>query len=203
MSNDLSVTDIVNKEIEDRNAHTRIDRELFGIVHCSGKQMKVMAGDTVIVDNMAADIGSRIHLNKVLMVGSREFTVAGGPLLDKDFVTVIARVVEKTRSRREIVYKFKKRKRYRRKLHHRHVRVMLRIESITLSPNLVGADGITGEPLRPPGAIRGTPEPRSKRLRASLNTTQRQGPNFVANEFDHDLTNDDDLWLKRDVRRNK
>jgi len=159
----------------------------------------VTTGDTVIVDNMAAELGSLIKLEKVLMVGSKDFTAVGAPLLQQGFATVLARVVEKTRSRRDIVYKFKKRKRYRKKTHHRAVRVLLQIESIRLAPILEGSDGVTGVPTRPPGVKRGTPEPRSKRLRASLNTTQRYGPEFVPNEFDHDLSNDDDLLLDEEA----
>lgn len=192
-SHDTCVTDVINEDIKARNALNGRGSDLFAIFHCGGKQYKATTGDYIIVDNMAADIGSLIKMEKVLMVGSRDFTAVGAPLLKPDIATIHMRVVEKTRSRREIVYKFKKRKRYRKKLHHRHIRVMLQVEAIRLAPKFNGDDGITGEPLRPPGAKRTTPKPRTDRLRASRNATQNMGPELVLNEFDHDYTNDDDL----------
>lgn len=195
-SDDLAVADVVNKDISERNAESGLGKDLFTVVHCGGKQFKVSTGDVLVVENMAADVGSLINLNKVLMVGSKEFTVVGAPLLDANFASVHARVMEKTRSRRQIVYKFKRRKRYRKKIHHRHVRVLLQVEAISLSPTLVASDGITGEPLKPPTEKGQAGEPRFKRLQASLNTTQKMGPELSVTKWDHDLSNDDDLLEK-------
>lgn len=194
-SNDLSVTEIVNRDIEERNAAGGIGNDLFSVFHCSGKQFKASPGDIVIVDNMMADLGSLIKMEKVLMIGSKDFTAMGAPLLKPGLAAVHARVVEKTRSRREIVYKFKKRKRYRKKNHHRHFRTLLRIEAIHLAPQLEGTDGVSGDPVFPPHVKR-KPVPRSQRMRASLNVTQVIGPELHLNEYDHDYTNDDDLTTK-------
>ena len=48
------------------------------------------------------DIGTRITLDKVTLVGSRDFTLLGRPVLPRDLVRVEATVVEKNLSKTEV-----------------------------------------------------------------------------------------------------
>jgi large subunit ribosomal protein L21 len=47
-----------------------------------GKQYKVSAGDTVVLNRLSAEVGRQIEVKKVLMVGGREWTMIGTPLVE-------------------------------------------------------------------------------------------------------------------------
>ena len=48
------------------------------------------------------DIGQRIRLEKVLLVGSKDFTLIGRPFLPRDQISVEATVVEKTLTHKKV-----------------------------------------------------------------------------------------------------
>ena len=52
--------------------------------------------------DLGVDIGTRITLDKVTLVGSRDFTLLGRPVLPRDLVRVEATVVEKNLSKTEV-----------------------------------------------------------------------------------------------------
>jgi large subunit ribosomal protein L21 len=108
----------------------------FAVVHLGGSQHKITEEDVIVVNKLQAETGSRIILNKVLLAGTKYFTLIGRPLLPKELVTVEATVTEQTRTQRIIIFKKKRRKNYKRKRGHRQDITVLRINSITLQPNL-------------------------------------------------------------------
>eukprot|EP01080_Neovahlkampfia_damariscottae_P005636 gene5636-9452_t len=93
-----------------------------------GKQYKITPNDLITVERIMADVGSTIHLNKVLLVGGTDFTAIGRPMLSN--VKVIATVEQQRHAAKVIVFKKKKRKRYRRWQGHQQLITMLRIEDI-------------------------------------------------------------------------
>lgn len=145
-----TVAEVVNGIIEER-PETSTGRDLYTVVYFKGKQHKVTQGDLLITDNIEVGVGADIRLEKILMFGSKVFTAVGAPLLPKEACYVQAKVLEKTRSRRVIVYKMRRRKRYRKKNHMRHIRTVLRIDFIKLNPVLEATDGISTEAERPEG----------------------------------------------------
>ena len=69
----------------------------------SNLQRKFTAGDLIMLDSdLGVDIGTRITLDKVTLVGSRDFTLLGRPVLPRDLVRVEATVVEKNLSKTEV-----------------------------------------------------------------------------------------------------
>src|SRR5690349_9111024 len=91
-----------------------------------GKQYKVAQGDLLTVDRVKADVGELIKLNKVLLVGSKNYTSIGRPLVEN--IEVFARIEQHTHSKKVIVFKKKKRKGYRRWKGNEQLITMLRIE---------------------------------------------------------------------------
>ncbi|XP_076340215.1 mitochondrial ribosomal protein L21 isoform X2 [Tachypleus tridentatus] len=84
---------------EDKDAEERIAKEiftkvntqlhseeygrLFAVIHLCGKQFKVTAEDVIVVQNdLSLETGERIRLEKVLLVGGKDFTLVGRPLLN-------------------------------------------------------------------------------------------------------------------------
>lgn len=100
----------------------------FAIVHVAGHQYKVTKGDTVLVDKLPVDIGDNIFLSKVLMIGSKEFTAIGTPLLKKAVVS--ATVEEQTETEKVIVFKKKRRKNYERTKGHKAQVTVVKINDI-------------------------------------------------------------------------
>ncbi|XP_077316914.1 large ribosomal subunit protein bL21m isoform X1 [Lithobates pipiens] len=110
---------------------------LFAVVHFASKQWKVTDEDLVLIHvPVEAQCGDRIRLEKVLLVGSDNFTLIGKPLLGKDLVRVEATVIEKTDSHPKINMKFWKRHRYQKKKIIVTTQTILRINSIEIAPVL-------------------------------------------------------------------
>ncbi|KAH7947709.1 39S ribosomal protein L21, mitochondrial [Rhipicephalus sanguineus] len=122
------VLDSVNAQIADDSTG-----RLFAVVYVHGKQFKVTAEDLVLVQaDMPVDIGDSLRLEKVLLVGARDFTLLGRPLLDRSLVRVDATVVEKSLSQTKRNFVYVKRSRYERHHFYRYPQTILRINSIQL-----------------------------------------------------------------------
>jgi len=85
---------------------------LFAVVQIGGHQYKVVVGDSLTVNPINAVVGSQIRLHKVLLVGGKQFTAIGRPLVSN--AVIEATVEEHVDSKRLTVFKKKRRKGYRR-----------------------------------------------------------------------------------------
>merc|ERR1712117_389836 len=124
------------KETQDRinNSLVSDPGRLFAVLHIRGHQHKVTAGDLVMVlADLGAPMGSKIVINKLLALGSKDFTLLGRPVLPRDLAMVEATVIEKTLSRTKIVQQFKRRMRARHIKFSRQKWTLLRINSITVT----------------------------------------------------------------------
>ncbi|KAM4722261.1 large ribosomal subunit protein bL21m [Rhinophrynus dorsalis] len=110
---------------------------LFAVVHFASKQWKVTNEDLILINSVVeAECGDRIRLEKVLLVGSDNFTLLGKPLLGKDLVRVEATVIEKTESQPKVNMRFWRRHRYQRKKIFVTPQTILRINTIEIAPAL-------------------------------------------------------------------
>jgi large subunit ribosomal protein L21 len=100
---------------------------VYAIVRAGGKQHRVEKGDTIYVERIPTPVGEKVTLGDVLLVGGEE-TRVGNPLVEK--ASVVARVVDQGRDAKIRVFKYKKRKHYRRTRGHRQAYTALRIEAI-------------------------------------------------------------------------
>ena len=100
---------------------------MYAIVRAGGKQYRVEKGDTIYVERLLTSVGEKVTLGEVLLVGGEE-TRVGRPLVDK--AAVVALVVDQGRDAKIRVFKYKKRKHYRRTRGHRQAYTALRIEAI-------------------------------------------------------------------------
>jgi large subunit ribosomal protein L21 len=101
---------------------------VFAIVETGGKQYRVAEGDVIEVEKLAVPEGETVTLSRVLMVGDGEDARVGKPVIEG--ASVEARVVDQGRGPKLIVFKYKAKERYRRKLGHRQSITRLRIERI-------------------------------------------------------------------------
>jgi large subunit ribosomal protein L21 len=103
---------------------------VYAIIRTGGKQYRVSEGETIYVEHLPAPVGEKVTLGEVLLVGGDKGTQVGAPLLDK--ASVAATVVDQGREHKVRVFKYKKRKHYRRTRGHRQEYTALRIDSISL-----------------------------------------------------------------------
>ena len=102
---------------------------MYAVIKTGGKQYRVSEGDTIRVEKLAGDVGAKVELTEVLMVGGDTVTV-GKPLVKGAVVT--AEIVAQDRAKKIIVFKFKRRKNYRRKNGHRQPYTELRVTGVSV-----------------------------------------------------------------------
>ena len=101
---------------------------MYAVISSGGKQYKVEQGEIVRVEKLSGDIGSPVSFDKVLMISDGEKVQIGTPVLKK--ATVQGHIVKQGKVKKIIVFKYKRRKRYRRKQGHRQSFTAIQIDSI-------------------------------------------------------------------------
>ncbi|XP_045105936.1 39S ribosomal protein L21, mitochondrial-like isoform X2 [Portunus trituberculatus] len=134
----------------DQQVREGLAGRLFAVVFLQGKQHLVTPGDLVVVQTyFPPNTGDALRLEKVMMVGSRDFSLYGRPLLGQDLVRVEATVVEKTLSHCRIYFYNRRRKNSRKTKFKRETHTLLRINRIEIThginevPEVTGVDGRT------------------------------------------------------------
>ena len=85
---------------------------MYAVIATGGQQYRVSQGDTIIVKRLAAEAGSTITLDQVLLVGGEGVEARiGAPVVAGASVT--AEVVSTDKGAKRDIYKFRRRKRYR------------------------------------------------------------------------------------------
>ena len=102
---------------------------MFAVLKTGGKQYKVIQGDLIEVEKLERDVGDKVTLDQVLMVGEGEDVEIGSPYISNCQVT--GEVVKQGKGAKIIVFKKKRRKNYRRKNGHRQFITQLKITEIT------------------------------------------------------------------------
>jgi large subunit ribosomal protein L21 len=102
---------------------------MYAVVNTGGKQYKVQQGEVLRVEKIPGDIGSPVIFDRVLMFSDGENVQIGQPVLDD--VAVQGHIVEQGRAKKIIVFKYKRRKRFRRKQGHRQEYTAVLIDTIT------------------------------------------------------------------------
>jgi large subunit ribosomal protein L21 len=132
---------------------------MYAVIRTGGKQYKVAQGDKLRVEKLTAVVGETVTFDQVLLVGGASGAAAGGeaaggaaaggeaavattgdatggeglkigtPLVAG--AKVEAKVIAQDRAKKIIVFKFRRRKNYRRKNGHRQPYTALEITGIT------------------------------------------------------------------------
>ena len=97
------------------------------VIKTGGKQYRVAEGDTIQVEKLAGNPGDKVAFADVLMIGG-DSPKFGKPVVDG--ASVEGEIVAQGRGEKLIVFKFRRRKRYRRKAGHRQSITSVRITSV-------------------------------------------------------------------------
>lgn len=101
---------------------------MYAVVKSGGKQYRVEEGGTLRIEKISGEVGEPVSLDRVLMLSDGENVSVGTPVLEN--VVVKGHILRQDRLRKIIVFKYKKRKRYRRKLGHRQTFTEIKIDRI-------------------------------------------------------------------------
>lgn len=102
-------------------------KDMYAVVATGGKQYRVEAGQTVRIEKIPGEVGSSVAFDQVLLYSDGENISVGRPILEN--AKVNARIVEQDRGNKIIVFKFKRRKGYRKKQGHRQDYTAVKIDS--------------------------------------------------------------------------
>jgi len=101
---------------------------MYAIIKSGGKQYRVKAGEQVRVEALAAEVGSSVSLEEVLLVGAGDGVKVGAPLVSG--AKVKATVVSHGRGDKLKIFKLRRRKHYQKTQGHRQSYTELRIDDI-------------------------------------------------------------------------
>ena len=101
---------------------------MYAVIQSGGKQYRVSEGDKLRVEKLAADAGTDIELDQVLMVGDGDDVRVGRPFVEGGRVT--ATVEGHGRGKKVMIVKFRRRKHYMKRLGHRQWYTELKITGI-------------------------------------------------------------------------
>ncbi len=101
---------------------------MYALVEIKGKQYKVEKGSVVTVDRLKNTVGDTVEFDSVLMTSEDGDVKVGQPYLKG--VKVRATVTEEKKGKKVIIFKFKRRKNYKKKQGHRQKYSVLKIEDI-------------------------------------------------------------------------
>ncbi len=103
---------------------------MYAVVTTGGKQYRVQEGDVLRFEKIEGDIGTSVSFDNVLMVSDGEIVQIGQPVLEN--AVVHGHIAEQDKAKKIIVFKYKRRKRYRRKQGHRQSYTAVKIDRIEM-----------------------------------------------------------------------
>jgi large subunit ribosomal protein L21 len=98
---------------------------MYAVIESGGKQHRVTTGEEVMVEKLAGEVGETISFDRVLLTSDGEKVNVGTPYLEN--AKVMGRIKRHDRYKKIVVFKYKKRKGYRRKLGHRQQFTLVKI----------------------------------------------------------------------------
>lgn len=100
---------------------------MYAIVKTGGKQYKVAKGDKLDIEKLDANVGDKVELDVICFVD--DSTVEADPAKASK-VKVTAEVIGQVKGEKQLVFKFKKRKNYKKMRGHRQQLTRVEIKSI-------------------------------------------------------------------------
>ena len=102
---------------------------MYAVIKTGGKQYRVSQGDRLRVEKLPGNVGDAVSFGEVLLVGSGDGVKVGAPLVSG--AKVEAKIVAQDRAKKLVIFKFRRRKNYRRKSGHRQPFTALEITGIS------------------------------------------------------------------------
>lgn len=101
---------------------------MYAIIKTGGKQYRVEEDQIIKVEKLPVEAGDNVEFDQVLSVVGDSGAKFGKPVLEG--AKVSGRVLEQGKNKKIIVFKYKRKKRYRKKTGHRQPYTKILIEKI-------------------------------------------------------------------------
>lgn len=113
-----------------RDSFERVNqgKNMYAVIKTGGKQYKVAAGDYLKVEKLDGDVGSKVVIDKILMLADGDDVTIGSPLVAG--AKVNATVLSHGKADKVMIFKFHRRKHYRKTQGHRQSFTEIQIDDI-------------------------------------------------------------------------
>jgi len=101
---------------------------VYAVIETGGKQYRVSEGDTIRVERLQEEPGSTVELTNVLLLGKDDGPMVGSPLVEG--ASVKASVLEHGKENKVIIFRYRRKKKYRKFKGHRQQYTALKVEAI-------------------------------------------------------------------------
>ncbi len=101
---------------------------MYAVIQSGGKQYRVSPGEMVKIEKLTGKAGDPVVFDKVLMTSDGEKVTLGSPYLSEARVT--GRITRHGKNRKIVVFKYKRRKGYRKKQGHRQDFTLVKVEDV-------------------------------------------------------------------------
>ena len=103
---------------------------MYAVIRTGGKQYRVAPGDLIAVETLPGEVGAEVELGEVLAVSNDAGELLAGP--EVAGAKVKATITGHGRGEKIIVFKYKRKKQYKRTIGHRQNYTRLRINEIVV-----------------------------------------------------------------------
>ena len=101
---------------------------MYAVIKTGGKQYRVAPGDTVQIEKLPWEVGSQLELHGVLAVAKDTEQLLTGTQIAE--AKVLATITRQGRAEKVQVFKFKRKKQYKRKTGHRQAYTEVKVTEI-------------------------------------------------------------------------
>jgi large subunit ribosomal protein L21 len=103
---------------------------MYAVIRTGGKQYKVQEEQILNVEKLDGAEGSQVNFDDVLLYSDGETITLGSPTVENASVKAV--IVEQGRGKKQLVFKYKRRKGYRKMRGHKQHYTQIKIDSITV-----------------------------------------------------------------------
>lgn len=100
---------------------------MYAVIETGGKQYRVAPGQTIDVDTLAGEIGANVEFDRVLAVSNDGGLSVGDAVKS---ARVRGKITAHGRGDKILVFKFKRKKQYKRTIGHRQAYTRVQVEEI-------------------------------------------------------------------------
>ena len=101
---------------------------MYAVIETGGKQYRVAPGQSIEVDTIAGDVGAAVEFDRILAISNESNELVVGEALKS--ARVRAKIAAHGRSDKILVFKFKRKKQYKRTIGHRQNYTRVQVEEI-------------------------------------------------------------------------
>ena len=100
---------------------------MYAVIETGGKQYRVTPGESIEIETLDGDVGAEVEFGRVLAVVDGDSVKAGA---DAENARVKGTIVAHSRGDKTIVFKFKRKKQYKRTIGHRQNYTQVKVTEI-------------------------------------------------------------------------